>query len=93
MIYIQLRRKVRVTSVLHLVYRLQRDYEGQPWLFVLGLFLWEQLLDVLKGFGISVSERVRWYIALERKCICPASLMQLNGCELHVEQLSTQKRF
>lgn len=55
--------------------------------FVVEVFLCEQLLDVLKGFGIHKSERVGWYIELERKCISPWRWMQFSGCELHVEKL------
>lgn len=42
-----------MTNVFGLVYRLQGEGEGQDWLFVPGLFVWEQLLDVLEVFGIE----------------------------------------
>ena len=45
----ELRKKVRITSLLPLVARQQRGYESQQWLFVLGLFLDKQPLDVWKG--------------------------------------------
>lgn len=56
-------------------------------------FFWEQLLDVLRGFQICESERVRWYIELEGKSISLWSFMQFSGCELSSEQLIAQKKF
>lgn len=47
---------MQITSVFHIVHRVKKDYDSQHWLFVLGLFLWEQLLDPHMG---SVSVR-RW---------------------------------
>lgn len=41
MLYMLLNRNVWITSVICLVYGLQRGYEGQKWLFALALFLWE----------------------------------------------------
>lgn len=45
----ELRKKVRLTSFFPLLHRQQRGYERQHWLFVLGLLLYKQLLDVWKG--------------------------------------------
>lgn len=45
-----------MTSVFGLVYRLQGEGEDQYLLFVLGLFVWEQLLDVLEVFVIYENE-------------------------------------
>lgn len=47
-----------------MVYRLQGEDEEQSWLFVLGLFVWEQLLDVLEVFVICENERLGWYTDL-----------------------------
>lgn len=46
------------------VHRLQGEGEDQYWPFILGLFAWEQLLDVLKVFGVCEDERLGWYRAL-----------------------------
>lgn len=74
----------------HLVYRLQREDEDQKWLFVVALY--QQVLEVLKGFEICASERTGWYMWLERKCVSPGSRMQFSGRELHVEWLIAQKK-
>lgn len=45
------------TGEFGVVYMWQIEGAEQHWLFLLDLFLWEQLLDILKVFGICENEK------------------------------------
>lgn len=81
------------SSVFCLIYRLQRHYESLHWLFVIALFLYKHVLNVLKGVGICENERVGWYIELERQCVSPGKWMQFIAASYTLSSWSHRTRY